>query len=94
MNPSAIIEALGGTFRVAELCEVRPPSVSEWKKNGIPRARLMFLRVVRPEAFRALEEKSHEEASPTMPVTIPATCHQNSSTDGAVNPSSSAQASP
>lgn len=32
MNPSAIIEALGGTSRVAELCEVRPPSVSDWRK--------------------------------------------------------------
>ena len=94
MNPSAIIEALGGTFRVAELCEVRPPSVSEWKKNGIPRARLMFLRVVRPEAFMALEEKSHEEAPPTMPVTIPATSHHRQSAAGAVNPSSNAQASP
>ncbi|MFW7266288.1 hypothetical protein [Pseudomonas juntendi] len=40
MNPSAIIDALGGTFRVAELCEVRPPSVSDWKKHGIPRALL------------------------------------------------------
>ncbi|AVH36993.1 hypothetical protein AL532_12010 [Pseudomonas monteilii] len=81
MNPSAIIEALGGTFRVAELCEVRPPSVSDWKKNGIPRARLMFLRVVRPEVFRALEEKAHQEAPPTMPATIPAACHQHSSTE-------------
>lgn len=80
MNPSAIIEALGGTFRVAELCEVRPPSVSDWKKNGIPRARLMFLRVVRPEVFRALEEKPHEEAPPTLTQTIPPTRTQRSST--------------
>jgi hypothetical protein len=55
MNPSEIIEALGGTFRVAELCEVRPPSVSDWKKHGIPRARMMFLRVARPDVFKALE---------------------------------------
>lgn len=33
MNPSQIIEALGGTFRVAKLCEVRPPSVSDWKNT-------------------------------------------------------------
>ncbi|WP_085987418.1 hypothetical protein [Pseudomonas alabamensis] len=58
MNPSAIIDALGGTFRVAELCEVRPPSVSDWKKHGIPRARMMFLRVARPEVFKALEEEA------------------------------------
>lgn len=85
MNPSAIIEALGGTFRVAELCEVRPPSVSDWKKNGIPRARLMFLRVVRPEVFRALEENPHEEAPPTMPQTILPTATPHISTGGAGN---------
>lgn len=55
MNPSEVIEALGGTFRVAELCEVRPPSVSGWRKYGIPRARMMFLRAAKPEVFKALE---------------------------------------
>lgn len=55
MNPSEIIDALGGTFRVAELCEVRPPSVSDWRNNGIPRARMMFLRLARPEVFERLE---------------------------------------
>lgn len=56
MNANEIIDALGGTFRVAEMCEVRPPSVSDWRKNGIPRARLMFLRLARPEVFAELEE--------------------------------------
>lgn len=65
MNPSEIIEALGGTFRVAELCEVRPPSVSDWKKHGIPRARLMFLRVARPEVFKALEDRANQASSST-----------------------------
>lgn len=55
MNSSALIEALGGTFSVAKLCEVRPPSVSGWKKHGIPPARLMFLRMARPEVFKELE---------------------------------------
>lgn len=94
MNPSAIIEALGGTFRVAELCEVRPPSVSDWKKNGIPRARLMFLRVIRPDVFRELDGNHCEEAPPTMTQTIPPTATPRSSTGVAVNPSSTAQASP
>ena len=61
MNPSVIIDALGGTFRVAELCEVRPPSVSDWKKHGIPRARMMFLRIARPDVFLALEA-GHDKA--------------------------------
>ncbi|VVN80791.1 helix-turn-helix domain-containing protein [Pseudomonas fluorescens] len=55
MNPNVIIDALGGTSRVAELCEVRPPSVSDWRKYGIPRARMMFLRIAKPEVFEALE---------------------------------------
>lgn len=62
MTPSEIIDALGGTFRVAELCEVKPPSVSDWKKNGIPRARLMFLRVARPEVFDELDSSSTRQS--------------------------------
>lgn len=58
MNPNEIIDALGGTFRVAELCEVRPPSVSDWRKYGIPRARMMSLRIAKPEVFKALEAQA------------------------------------
>ncbi|WP_081492650.1 hypothetical protein [Pseudomonas sp. M47T1] len=65
MNPREIIDALGGTFRVAELCEVRPPSVSDWKKNGIPRARMMFLRIARPEVFRTLDEVAEKNSAPS-----------------------------
>lgn len=50
-NASDVIDALGGTAAVARLCEVRPPSVSEWRRSGIPQARLMYLRVVRPDVF-------------------------------------------
>ena len=51
MTPSEIIDALGGTFEVARLCEVQPPSVSEWRHKGIPKARLMFLRLARPDVL-------------------------------------------
>lgn len=51
MTDSEIIDALGGTNRVAELCEIQPPSVSEWRKNGIPRARRQYLSVLRPDLF-------------------------------------------
>lgn len=61
MNHSEIIDALGGTFRVAELCEVKPPSVSDWRKNGIPRARMMFLQLAKPEVFEALEANQAQE---------------------------------
>ncbi|WP_313328378.1 hypothetical protein [Pseudomonas qingdaonensis] len=69
MNPSVIIDALGGTFRVAELCEVRPPSVSDWKKHGIPRARMMFLRIARPEIFQALDEEAGKEPADSSHIT-------------------------
>lgn len=55
MSPGEIIDALGGTSEVARLCEVRPPSVSDWRHVGIPKARLMFLRLAKPEVFSALE---------------------------------------
>jgi hypothetical protein len=46
-----IIELLGGTYAVATLCKVRPPSVSEWKRTGIPPARRQFLELLRPDVF-------------------------------------------
>jgi hypothetical protein len=59
---SEIIDALGGTFAVAKLCKVKPPSVSEWKRNNrIPDARRQFLELLRPEAFVATPD--HQEAA-------------------------------
>lgn len=53
IDASAIIEALGGTSAVAEMCDIEPPSVSEWKKrNYIPKARLMYLKLARPDVFK------------------------------------------
>lgn len=52
-SDSEIIDALGGTSVVAALCEVRDPSVSEWRVKGIPRARRMYLRLLRPDVFEA-----------------------------------------
>ena len=44
MDALELIEKLGGTFAVAELADVKPPSVSEWKKNNrIPDDKLMRL---------------------------------------------------
>jgi hypothetical protein len=50
---SRLIDALGGTGAVAKLCDVLPSAVSQWRTDGIPRARLMYLRVVRPDVFKA-----------------------------------------
>lgn len=54
LDPNAIIDALGGTGKVAELCEVTPGGVSIWRKEGIPRARLMYLKLKRPKEFKKL----------------------------------------
>ena len=39
-----VIESLGGTVAVANICGIRSPSVSEWKGKGITRPYLLFLR--------------------------------------------------
>lgn len=52
MTPTEIIDALGGTTHVAKLCEVTEGAVSQWRRNGIPNARLMYLRLARPDVFR------------------------------------------
>jgi hypothetical protein len=54
MNPNLIIDALGGTYKTAKLCDVKPGAVSQWRRNGIPKSRLMFLKVVRPDVFAKL----------------------------------------
>lgn len=51
-NNHEIIEALGGSSAVAELCEVTVGAVSQWKTDGIPKARLMYLKVIRPDVFQ------------------------------------------
>lgn len=48
---SQIIDRLGGTTEVARICQIKPPSVSEWRSSGIPSARRQFLALLRPEAF-------------------------------------------
>ncbi len=43
MSASEIIDVLGGTNSVAAMLGIRPPSVSEWKKAGIPEDKLIRL---------------------------------------------------
>lgn len=53
MDSNKIIDALGGTNEVARLCGIKPGSVSGWRKVGIPQARLMYLKLARPDVFSA-----------------------------------------
>lgn len=57
------IERMGGTSAVARLCEIAPASVSEWKRTGIPSARLQYLRLARPDAFRGIDPGQHVDAA-------------------------------
>lgn len=43
MNTNHIIDLLGGTFAVAKMCRVSPPSVSQWRNNGIPADKLVMV---------------------------------------------------
>lgn len=61
MDANQIIDLLGGTSEVAALCEVSTSAVSQWRNDGIPRARLMFLRVVRPDVFAEIEHAEHAQ---------------------------------
>lgn len=49
MKQTEIIEQLGGTKSVAALCGVTLGAVSQWKRSGIPAARLMYLELARPD---------------------------------------------
>lgn len=48
---SKLIDMLGGTVEVARLCQVSSQAVSKWRNEGIPHARLMYLKLARPEVF-------------------------------------------
>ena len=46
-----IIDRLGGTTCVATIFDITKASVSNWRKKGIPPARLMYLEVARPDVL-------------------------------------------
>ena len=53
---SLVIDRLGGAVATSRLCEVTPQAVSQWRRDGIPKARRMYLQVLRPEAFKAMAQ--------------------------------------
>ena len=46
-----IVQALGGPSEVAKLNYITPSAVSQWITNGIPQARLLYLKAIRPDVF-------------------------------------------
>lgn len=43
LSNTAIIDLLGGTKKVAEMCDVSPAAVSAWRIRGIPADKFMLL---------------------------------------------------
>lgn len=64
LDPEAcrVIDALGGTAAVAELCSVNMQAVSQWRRNGIPDARIQYLKLLKPEVFPPPEPPVAEPA--------------------------------
>lgn len=50
-NDSQIIDQLGGNAALAKLFNVSSQAVSKWRTEGIPDARLMYLRLAYPRIF-------------------------------------------
>lgn len=46
----ALIKLLG-TSALMELFEVTKGAISQWRQNGIPKSRLMYLELKRPDLF-------------------------------------------
>lgn len=51
-----VIDRLGGTSKVAVICDVSDSCVSGWRQKGIPTARLQLLQEKHPAAFEGLAE--------------------------------------
>jgi hypothetical protein len=52
IEPDFIVKSLGGITATAKMFEIKPPSVAEWlSKKHIPKARVMYLKLVRPDLF-------------------------------------------
>ena len=43
LTDSAIIDLLGGTNKVAKMCKIASTAVTQWRKNGNPADKYMFL---------------------------------------------------
>lgn len=61
MHPhSKLIDLLGGTTVVADMFKIKKPSVSAWRKNGIPDARMMYLEIRYKNIIRKFREESND----------------------------------
>lgn len=63
ISPNDVIDAIGGTAETARLCNIEPQAVSQWRRNGIPPARLMYLKLLRPDVFEGEQKQVAKEAA-------------------------------
>lgn len=58
-----IIDKLGGTYAVARICDIKPPSVCKWRHKGISRGHLKYLRLRFPVEFAEVERDMVNEGT-------------------------------
>lgn len=51
MTDSELIDMAGGTRTIARLCGVTDSAITQWRTNGIPRARVLYLELALPKVF-------------------------------------------
>ncbi|WP_368647791.1 Cro/CI family transcriptional regulator [Castellaniella ginsengisoli] len=61
---SSLIDAFGGTSKVAEFFEITTGAVSQWRLTGMPKSRKKTLRFARPRVYRAWELASAQQPQP------------------------------
>lgn len=62
-SDSPIIDRLGGNSALAKMFSISSQAVSKWRKEGIPEARRMYLKLAHPSAFDELESSQRKEAA-------------------------------
>ncbi len=58
-----IIDHLGGNTAVSEIFSISSQAVSKWRKDGIPPARMMYLKLAYPDACNEPRKTAHVEAT-------------------------------
>ena len=59
LTPDQIIDdVLGGTVEAAKVFNISPAAISQWRKDGIPVAREMYIRVVYRREVKRLEAEA------------------------------------
>ena len=52
-----LIEEMGGTVKVAQICQITPASVSGWKKHGVPIGWQKYFSIAFPEVWAKISSQ-------------------------------------